>query len=300
MADMQTNYPSQANDSNKRKAATRFSMNNFDHIVALPSPPQTINESTVSDLEDWRAALLQELDATRNNINKKSSINNLQSNHQLTNKYKSSGELLAKASQPSGLENNRIANKQSLAAIDEKLGVIPKRMMIDDWLEYNNIPNPAASPANDDTSYLQQYKDVNNDILFSKRSFSTNKQQQEEEVPSLLSNQLKKQGKMKYRDQVQEKLNIAAARRNELKTNRLREQMDTALFETMHMLRENSDGNNAHNVLQQQQNIEKLFNDNKKRGNKAHISFDASLSESSNDNYSSVPHSSKGENVLIW
>lgn len=300
MADIQTNYPSQANDSNKRKVATRFSMNNFDHIIALPSPPQTINESTVSDLEDWRAALLQELDATRNNINKKSSINNLQSNHQLTNKYKSSGELLAKASQPSGLENNKIANKQSLAAIDEKLGVIPKRMMIDDWLEYNNIPNPAASPANDDTSYLQQYKDVNNDILFSKRSFSTNKQQQEEEGPSLLSNQLKKQGKMKYRDHVQEKLNIAAARRNELKTNRLREQMDTALFETMHMLRENSDGNNAHNVLQQQQNIEKLFYDNKKRGNKAHISFDASLSESSNDNYSSVPHSSKSENVLIW
>lgn len=39
-------------------------------------------------------------------------------------------------------------------------------------------------------------------------------------------------------DLIKQKLDIAAARRNEIKENRLREQMDTALFETMRLLRQ--------------------------------------------------------------
>ncbi|KAL9548016.1 hypothetical protein MBANPS3_005893 [Mucor bainieri] len=39
-------------------------------------------------------------------------------------------------------------------------------------------------------------------------------------------------------DLVKQKLDIAAARRNEIKEIRLREQMDTALFETMRLLRQ--------------------------------------------------------------
>ncbi|KAI8360000.1 hypothetical protein BD560DRAFT_491778 [Blakeslea trispora] len=39
-------------------------------------------------------------------------------------------------------------------------------------------------------------------------------------------------------DHVKERLELAAARRNEIKNNRLREQMDSALFETMRMLRQ--------------------------------------------------------------
>lgn len=39
-------------------------------------------------------------------------------------------------------------------------------------------------------------------------------------------------------DLVKQRLDIAAARRNEIKEIRLREQMDTALFETMRLLRQ--------------------------------------------------------------
>lgn len=187
-------------------------------------------------------------------------------------------ELVANSLQPSGMDNNRRASHNYLAAMDEKLGVISKKTMINDWLHYNSIPKSAATTM-PITSYLQYYHSNNDRNVFSKKEFTD-----ERDEPSLISAQLKKQGKKKH-DHIKEKLDIAAARRNAIKTNRLKEQMDTALYETMHLLRSNNEDMQKGKQTLQQQDLEDLFLSNIKKGGRKVYSSDDTASSSLSTEY---------------
>ena len=167
------------------------------------------NPCAKNELNDWKNTLLDELDATRHGIHQ-----NTDSNEPVTNML-----------QPSGMENNRSANQHFAIALDAKLGVISRKAMIDDWLYYNQS-TPAES-----TSYLQPHHC--NKLPNTKRPAA----------------KLKNKGKKKEHDDIKEKLEIAAARRHAIKLERLREQMDTALFETIHMIRENGDNQHLQDWL---------------------------------------------------
>ncbi|KAG2214295.1 hypothetical protein INT47_000851 [Mucor saturninus] len=188
-------------------------------------------------------------------------------------------ELIANSLQPSGMDSNRHASHNYLAAMDEKLGVISKKTMINDWLHYNSIPKPATTTM-PTPSYLQYYHNNNNNNcnFYSKKEFTDRRDES-----SLISAQLKKQGKKKH-DHIKEKLDIAAARRNAIKTNRLKEQMDAALYETMHLLRNYNENMQQGKQTLQQQDLEDLFLSNiKKGGRKVYYSDDTASSSLSTE-----------------
>ncbi|KAI9358161.1 hypothetical protein BD770DRAFT_443378 [Pilaira anomala] len=258
----------------------------------LPSLPFTLN-GLENDRIDWKTTLMKELDATQHEINQKNT-----SRPYYYNNNTDSNELIINTCMDN---RNRKPNHYTLATMEEKLGAISKKTMINDWLHYNNnsIPNSAGNTTtNDDTmpitSYLQHYQLDHNQQqdIFSKKEFI-----KQEERSSLLSAQLKKQGKQKH-DYIKEELDKAAARRNAIKTNRKREQMDTALFETMHLIRNK---NNNDQLLQQQQDFNELFYNNceKKGTRKPYLSDASSSSLSNNDNYFSIMHQ-PDNNTLIW
>lgn len=231
--------------------------------MLLSSPPikpmtellENDDKNDKNELNDWKNTLLNELDATQYKIN----------NYRMNIDNTDSNELIINTLQPSGMDNNKKVNQHFVAELDKKLGVISRKTMIDDWLHFNHNVIPDDSNSEEITipsssvqpSYLQHYHhSADNNSLFTKNTTT------QQPASSLLSTQLKKQGKMKF-DHVQEKLEIAAARRNAIKLNRLREQMDTALFETIHMLRDNHDNSNNN-----KQNLEEwLFGDKKIQAN---------------------------------
>lgn len=244
----------------------------------LPSLPFTLN-GLENDRIDWKTTLMKELDATQHEINQKNNNNNTDSNELIINTC---------------MDNrNRKPNHYTLATMEEKLGAISKKTMINDWLHYS------TTTTNDDnmpiTSYLQHYQLDHNQQqdIFSKKEFI-----KQEERSSLLSAQLKKQGKQKH-DYIKEELDKAAARRNAIKTNRKREQMDTAFFETMHLIR--SKNNNDQLLLQQQDFNELFYNNCEKKGTrKPYLSDASSSSLSNNENNFSIIHQPDNNNTLIW
>ncbi|KAI8993402.1 hypothetical protein BDB01DRAFT_894077 [Pilobolus umbonatus] len=89
---------------------------------------------------------------------------------------------------------------------------------------------------------------IDDHVLFSKKELdtfiqsvsNTEAHKNDTQHRSLLTNQLKYEHK---HDPIKEKLEQAAARRNQIRNNRLREQNDMLLFETLHLL---NDQNNLH------------------------------------------------------
>ncbi|KAI8085626.1 hypothetical protein BDF21DRAFT_397577 [Thamnidium elegans] len=173
----------------------------------LTSLPYTLNGlDDKIEPSDWKTALMNELDAKQYEISNKSNL--LKYRHGYNS---DSNELVINTSQPSCIDNKK-PNHHNLAAMEEKLGAISKKTMINDWLHYNSIPNSANTDM-PITSYLQHYQYSDNQEMFSKKEFGHTTNQ---ERLSILSAQLKKQGKQKH-DHIKEKLDIAAARRNNKK-----------------------------------------------------------------------------------
>lgn len=209
-----------------------------------------------NDSSDWKNSVLCRLDE----------INNIDNTD--------SDELITNTLQPSGMDNNRNASHNHLTSMEEKLGVISKKTMINDWLYYNSIPDSATTDM-PISSYLQHYH-------YNFTSLSKKESADPQDEPSRA--QLKKQGKKKH-DHIKEKLDIAAARRNAIKNNRLREQMDTALYETMHLLRNNNENVQRGNQTLQQQDLEDLFLSNRKKGGRKIYLSDATASSSLSTEY---------------
>lgn len=253
------------------------SSSNSDGI--LPSLPFTFDDEIRPS--DWKTTLMNELDATQYEISNKS----LKYRHGYNS---DSNELVINTLQPSCIDNRK-PNHHNLAAMEEKLGAISKKTMINDWLHYNSIPNSATTDM-PITSYLQHYQHSDNQDMFSKKEFGHTNQ----ERLSILSAQLKKQGKQKH-DHIKEKLDKAAARRNQIKTNRRREQMDTALFETMYLIRNNN--HNDNNVLEQKDLDQLFYNNSEKKGARKIYVSDATSSSSlsNNDGYLSI-----SKDTFIW
>ncbi|KAG2231859.1 hypothetical protein INT48_006051 [Thamnidium elegans] len=239
----------------------------------LTSLPYTLNGlDDKIEPSDWKTALMNELDAKQYEISNKSNL--LKYRHGYNS---DSNELVINTSQPSCIDNKK-PNHHNLAAMEEKLGAISKKTMINDWLHYNSIPNSANTDM-PITSYLQHYQYSDNQEMFSKKEFGHTTNQ---ERLSILSAQLKKQGKQKH-DHIKEKLDIAAARRNVIKTNRRREQMDTALFETMNLIRKKKDCNN-NNLLEQEDLNQLFYNNSEKKGTRKIYVSDTATSSSSLSN----------------
>lgn len=250
--------------------------------IQIPKPhkdslrPISKSHTLGNDSSDWKNSLLCQLDGIKK-------IDNTDSN-----------ELIINTLQPSGMDSNRKASHRYLAAMDEKLGVISKKTMINDWLHYNSIPNSATTDM-PISSYLQHYHYNNDNTLFSKKEFVDQRVE-----PSLFSAQLKKQGKKKH-DHIKEKLDIAAARRNAIKSHRLREQMDTALYETMHLLRNNNENEQHGKQILQQQDLEDLFLSNEKKGGRKIYLSDATASSSLSTEYClPINKLQQQYDVLIW
>lgn len=227
------------------------------------------SKSDKNELNEWKNTLLNELDATQYGTkNDKFTLFDLRINDNTD-----CNELAANTLQPSGMENNKSANQRFATMLDAKLGIIPRKTIINDWLDYNNCIPESATSEMPVSSYLQHYHNTENNNVVenihadktSSSSFTTAPERKVlQEGSSILSAQIKSE---KY-DHVKEKLEIAAARRNAIKTNRLKEQMDTALFETIHMLREYNDINNQQTIMQQQHVEEWLYGIDKKLGDR--------------------------------
>ncbi|CAO3614485.1 unnamed protein product [Mucor hiemalis] len=285
-----------AEELSKRRSL--FTANNDKNSVSPPSLLQSLTPSELksdkNELNEWKNTLQNELDATQYGTkNDKLTLFDLRINDNTD-----CNELAVNTLQPSGMENNKSANQRFATTLDAKLGTIPRKTIIDDWLYYNNCIPESEMPV---SSYLQHYRTENNlrDMNTEKMSTIVPEKKILQEG-SIISAQIKSE---KY-DHIKERLEIAAARRNAIKTNRLKEQMDTALFETIHMLREYNDVSNQQTIMQQQHVEEWLYGIDRKSGDrKTYLSSaseaTASTSLSLNDCHLSY-HSNSQQMLETW
>ncbi|KAI8878878.1 hypothetical protein K501DRAFT_287653 [Backusella circina FSU 941] len=211
----------------------------------------SLNTTNTEEMNEWSSKLLDALDATQNKVN--SETDTKEPNHTFINRDRGmklqtiSNNDESNLHQPQNKNNTRkrfVSSTSSKRKSDYQLS----------WRQnFNNISDltldeglhQRSSIQQDCFSILSEYNHPSvteatprstsefNHELLPKKDFEDSKVQKFDNKP-LLSMQLNNQNVANMT--VQEKLEIAAARRNLIKYNRQREQMDTAFLETVAML----------------------------------------------------------------
>jgi hypothetical protein len=234
---------------------------------------KSFNITNTEEMNEWTSTLLDALDATQNKVNNETNpisetpnntfINTRRENkpqpisnsdkddrtlHQPQNRYNSRKRFISSTSskRKSDYQMSWRQNFNNISDLTLDEGLHKRSSIQQDCFsilsEYNHPSVTEATPRS-----TSEY----NHELFPKKEFEDGRVQKFDKP--LLSMQLNNQNTANMT--VQEKLEIAAARRNLIKYNRQREQMDTAFLETLAML---SDGQYTPFTSRQQQNDMKV------------------------------------------